>query len=108
MHLIVEEHFPFMVCCMLFAIRTRTNIQLDHLIFLFFCCLFSIYPMIFVYMDIVKEIVFACVIYAATIYHNNKRNIHYFTLLEPYCDLGGSILIWFQVLGQIVIHIFPV
>ena len=67
--------FPFIVCCTLCAIKTRTKTQVDTFILLLFCCLFGVYAMICIYMVIVKEIVFTCVIYAATLYHQSERDI---------------------------------
>ena len=41
--------------------------QVDTFILVFFRCIFDVYAMRFIYMVIVKEIVFTCVIYAATL-----------------------------------------
>ena len=82
--------------------------KVDNFIFLFFCCLFVVYDIRFIYVVIVKSIVFTCVIYYETLYHQSERNIPNFLCRESCCDLGRSIPTWFQVLGQIVMHIFPV
>ena len=60
----MELPFSFMVCCKLCTINTRTKIQVDN--FLFLCFLFGVYNMKFITVVIVKEILFNCVIYAAT------------------------------------------
>ena len=52
--------------------------QVNTFIFPFFCCRFGVYDMRFIYMVIVKEIIFACVIYDATLYHQSQRDIHNF------------------------------
>ena len=54
----------------------------------------------------VKEIVLICVIYAATVYHQNERDITDFACNKSYFDLDRSIPTRFQVLGQLVIYIF--
>ena len=55
-----------------------TNIQVGTFIFLFFWGLFVVYARIFIYVFIVKELVFTCVIYAATVYHQSERYIPHF------------------------------
>ena len=97
-----------MVCHTLCAIKMRAKMQVDNFILLFFCCLFGVYSMRFIYMVIVKEIVFTCVIYAATISLQSERDIPNFALLEYCCDLGRAIPTRFQVLCQMVIIFFPV
>ena len=54
----------------------------------------------------VKEIVFICVIYAATVYHQNERDITDFACNKSYFDLDRSMPTRFQVLVQLVIYIF--
>ena len=65
-----------MMCCTLCNIKIMTKMQVDNFIPFLFCCLFGVYPMRFIYMFIVKEIVFTCVIYAATLYYQSERDIH--------------------------------
>ena len=91
LHLLLEEAFPFMACCTLCAINMRTKIQLNHFILLFLYCLFGVYAMIFIYMFIVKESLYICVIYAATLYHHSERYFPNFSWLESWCDLGRGI-----------------
>ena len=43
--------------------------------FLFIFCIFGVQDMKFIYMAIVKKIVFTCVIYAITVYHQIERVI---------------------------------
>ena len=49
--------------------------QVDTFILLLFCWSFGVYAVIFIYMVDLKEIVFTCVIYAATVYHQSERDI---------------------------------
>ena len=82
--------------------------QVNIIIFLFLCLLFGVYARIFIYIVIVKQIVFTCVIYATTLYHQSERDIPIFALLESCYDLVRDIPTWFQVLGQILMHILPI
>ena len=56
-----------MVFCTLHTIKARTKIQVDTYILLFFCYLFGVGALKFISIVILKEIVFTCLIYAATV-----------------------------------------
>ena len=81
---------------------------MDTFIFLSFCYLFGILDMRVIYMISAKEIIFTCVIYDTTVYHQSECDITGFAWLESCCDLVRGITTWFQVLGQIVMNILPV
>ena len=59
-------------------------------------------------LSILNEIVFTSVIYATTLYQNSKCDITDFAWIEYCCDLVRGIPTCFQVLDQLVAHIFPV
>ena len=55
-----------------------------------------------------KEIIFNCVIYGATVYHQSELYITDFACPDSCCDFSRGLHTWFQVFGQLVIHIYPV
>ena len=64
-----------MVSCMLDAIKARNKMQMGTFIVPFFCCIFCVHNMIVIPMVIMKEIVFACLIYVSTVYHQSEYYI---------------------------------
>ena len=54
-----------------------------------------------------KEILFNCVTYAATVYHQSEREVPEFVCRKFFYDLVWSIPTWFQVIDQLVINIYP-
>ena len=94
-----------MVCHTLDTIRARTKMQVDTFIFLLFCYLFFVYAKRVISMVIVKEIVFTCLSYAVNVYHQSEPGRAVFVWLEFFCDLVRGISTWFQVIGQLVMHI---
>ena len=85
-----------------------TKIQVDNFILFFFCYLCGVDDMRVISMVIAKKIVFACLICSVDVYHHIECDITDFSWLKYCCDLVGDIPTWFQVLGKVVMHIFPV
>ena len=61
-----------MVCCTLGAIKATTKMQMDTFILFLLCCIFCVYAVKFISMVIMKEIIFTCVMYAATFCVTNR------------------------------------
>ena len=57
------------------TIKTRTKIQVDTVIFLFCCYPFGVYDIRIIFMVIVKDILFTCVTYAATVNHHSEWDV---------------------------------
>ena len=53
-----------------------------------------------------KEILFTCVIYAATFYHHSECGVPGFVCPNSCCDLGRGGLTWFQVFDKLEMDIF--
>ena len=79
---------------------------MDIFILLFFYYLFGVDVMRVITKATEKEIVFTCIVYATTVYHQIESKVSDFVCPKYYCDLGRGIPTWFQVLDQMVMHIF--
>ena len=100
----LEEPFTFMVCHMLYKIKTRNKMQVNIFIFLFFCCLFGVYAMRFISTVIVREILSTCVIHVRTVQYQSEQDSPNFCVTWILMWFGKGYTQFFQVLGQIVIH----
>ena len=65
--------------------------QVDTSVLPFSYWLLGVYSMKFIYMVISKEILFTCVIYGETFYHQIEHDTTNVSWLESYCDLERGI-----------------